>query len=387
MADPDRIYWSLPGHGSKGDRCGPLYYMAGRQRVAGCVDGDRCHYGQLERFHCDRPQCTDWHCVMSWARDHAWDASDRLAGAEALYGDYMERLLHVSLSWDPSGDLSWMTSVKAFNKRIREAYRLLEEAGLRGGVGVFHPWRWAGEEEAESGGSKRFPRDALRNGLEWRIGPHFHAVGYGWIDGEAVARIYERTGIVITVLSGASGERFDASDAWNILAYCLSHAGVGVSLSGSRRNLRTLRPFGSCSSRSRSGVAQVMTIPQSEDVACPVCSGLGWVGSSPLYDLYSWMDRPGDPPPPVSVRRHYGVWASRSGVAQVRSDLAGLDHWGVLAYARENPDHVATRCTCPDVIRGMRDAGREASENSPTYRPIHDTLNDSPEAVRWIRRA
>jgi hypothetical protein len=243
-----------------------------------------------------------------------------------------------------------MYSRKAFNAQMRKAYALLMRAGLRGGAGVFHPLRWAGEG---SGDSKNMPPDALANGLSWSLGPHIHAVGYGWLSSQSIAEIYAETGIVIKCIASAdqSGGRLGSEELTAIFAYVLSHAGIGSQVNGSGRALRTLRMFGTLSSQSKSGVVRVASFTESEPMTCPECErGAGLV--SHLRDLHDFAVS-GDLSPVLSSSHRRGVFCPKISASRVRSDLAGLSPAEIVQYARDNPDLCATRCRDPDDPGGL----------------------------------
>lgn len=372
-ASPDLLYYDLPGHGTEG-RCGVVSGSEGTPELVGCVAEDSCHYAHLTRYHCGRPQCPDWHCLVDYCLRKAEDGVDRLKAADYLYNDTRERIQHVVLSWDPDSDLSWLLSRKAFNRQVQKAYGLLMEAGLRGGMAVVHVERWKGEEGADASGDpvKLFPADALKNGLEWHVGPHIHVVGYGWLDPDKVADIYARTGIVIKSIASrnAEGERLGEDDVREILAYCLSHAGVGFPICGEGKAVRVLRSFGTFSSRSKNGLVRVKQLSESERLECPVCKKVADYPEFPsfLYNLrgfvYYRMGISDEPEPAVKTER-YGVFCTRVSLKRVRADLEGLSPSEVVEYARDNPGFVFTRCRFPDPPkpRGMpRDPPRGVSD-------------------------
>lgn len=188
----DYLFFDLPGHGKSG-RCGIVRDREGRPEVNGCVRDDACHFGILHRWFCERPQCTDWHCLLHYCRAKADAEADKLVAGDYLFNDTRERIQHIVLSWDPDSDLSWMASRDAFNRKLREAYALLMEAGVLAGICIFHAERWEGEEKQSPEDVKRFPVDALKNGLKMHLGPHLHIIGPAWLDPDKVAEIFERT--------------------------------------------------------------------------------------------------------------------------------------------------------------------------------------------------
>lgn len=316
-ADKDLISWDLPSHGSKGKRCGPLMGGDGSQAVAGCCGetGYVAHYGKLRRFHCNTLECIDWHCLKSACIRRAKDSIDRLLAVQALYPDPRgrARLVHIIYSWDPSKGYDWVFSRKAFNKKLREAYSALRGLGVRGGVAVFHPFSWKGEER---GDKKLFPDSAFSEGLEWTFRPHLHVVAYAFVKG--TGDHYAATGDVVhTIYKNESGGRLGPDDVQSILAYSISHAGAGRSLNGSGKALDVTRAFGLCKD-----VAKLEDIVEHTETECPVCKGMEGV-HRPLFDLHDlkYSGRMGAEP--LLYRDKYGLYCRKAGKDAALDLLSG----------------------------------------------------------------
>ena len=370
--DKDDLFFDLPGHGKKG-RCGIVRDSEGRPEVNGCVHDDACHFGLLHRWFCERPQCTDWHCLLHYCRSKAEEEADKLVAGDYLFNDTRGRIQHIVLSWDPDSDLSWMSSREEFNRKLREAYALLMEAGVVAGICIFHAERWEGEEKQSPEDVKRFPADALKNGLKMHLGPHLHVVGPAWLKPEKVAEIFERTcssegrkdGIVIRSIAdrNADGERIGREDAEKIIAYCLSHAGLGFPLSGEGKAVRVVRQFGAFSSRREDGLKKVATLTESEAVECPVCKAMNPdSGPSYLYDVRSYMRCRiiGEVPEPVTTSREYGVYCAGDFLSRVRDSIKGLTPSEIVEFARKpkNRAFVYTGCVFPDLTEDERERVR-----------------------------
>lgn len=313
-ADKDLLSWDLPSHGSKGKRCGPCMGGDGVQDVAGCPGeyGYRVHFGRLRRYHCNSLGCTDWNCLKDASINRAKDCLDRLMAVQALYPDSKARLLHLVYSWDPAKGYDWVFSREAFNKKLREAYAALKALGVRGGVAVFHPFSWKGEEE---GDKKLFPEGAFRNGLEWSFRPHLHVVAYAFVKG--AEDHYAVTGDVVNVISykSSSGGRFGADDVRSILSYSLSHAGVGRALNGSGRALDATRFFGLCKE-----IVKLDEIYETTETECPVCRGSENV-HRPLYSLHDLKYNGRAGAAPLLYRDKYGLYCRRSDKERVEAIL------------------------------------------------------------------
>lgn len=326
-ADADLVSWDLPAHGEKGKRCGPLLGSDGVQSVAGCCGGSgyEAHYGRLRRFHCDSLQCTDWHCLKA-ASLRSMESRrgtekgtvgplERLLAVRALYpDDHRARFVHLVYSWDPSKGYDWAFSRKAFNRKLREAYKVLEGLGVLGGIAVFHPFSWKGDGE---GDKKLMPSDALGSGLEWSFRPHLHVVAYGFVKG--AEKHYSRTGDVVSVLSykNEHGGRLGEEDLRSIMSYCVSHAGVGLPLNGSGRALNVMRAFGACYDITPAS----RNVRESTETECPVCKCLHGV-HRPLYDLHEWRDDRPSAEPLLRLDFH-AIVCRRSDLGHAREILSG----------------------------------------------------------------
>lgn len=368
--DKDVIFFDLPGHGKQG-RCGIVRDSDNRPELVGCTAEECCHYARLKRWFCGRPQCLDWHCLRSYCLDKGEEAADRLKAADILLNDAKVRIQHIVISWDPESDLSWMSSRKRFNYELQKAYRLLLEAGMLGGMAVFHAESWEGDQDGSgSDYSKRFPADALKNGLGWHLRPHIHAVGPAWLEPEKVREIYERTGFVIKSIASknSEGKRLDREDVRGIVAYCLSHAGLGFPLCGEGKSVRVLRSFGICSSRAKVGIVKVAELAEADPVCCPVCARVSDDSSVPLYDLRSYIEHrfSPDPPEPITKRHPYGVYCTRAYVGWVRDSIDGLSPPEVVSFARENLSFVYTECRVPVLPKPKGLRLFEASSRVPS---------------------
>lgn len=94
----------------------------------------------------------------------------------------------------------WGLVEKEYPKIRVLVYKVLKEVGFYGGSMIFHPFR-------------------LSDLGVWYFSPHFHVVGYGWINGEKVSKVYEKREIVIKNLGLRKNVGATA-------LYQLSHAGV-----------------------------------------------------------------------------------------------------------------------------------------------------------------
>ena len=83
----------------------------------------------------------------------------------------------------------------------KTAYAVLKEVGAEGGCMIFHPFRYNKQK------------------MYWYYSPHFHVLGFGWVDGATVAEVHSKQGWIIK----NKGTR---DSTFATLYYILSHAGI-----------------------------------------------------------------------------------------------------------------------------------------------------------------
>ncbi len=165
---------TIPGKGESGDRCGE--YVP----IEFCEVCGEPHFGE---HRCGRRTCPD--CWIDWRNKRAVNITKRLGAARyAAESGLEKRAIHAVLS-PPDGEIETLEDVK---QGYRDAYRLAEEKGVRGGVAIFHGWRvvdsakerWRRETNGGDNGPKLWawvreqPR-MWRSLVEWS--PHYHVLG------------------------------------------------------------------------------------------------------------------------------------------------------------------------------------------------------------------
>lgn len=118
---------TLPGQGESGPNCGvwrPAEFC------------DSCAEVAYAPNHCGRRSCPD--CDGVWTKERAVGITKRLSAArqaESVGED--RRTVHAVIS-PPEGDIRTLQQVY---DGYRQAYRLAEQKGVRGGVAIFHGYR------------------------------------------------------------------------------------------------------------------------------------------------------------------------------------------------------------------------------------------------------
>jgi hypothetical protein len=235
--------WQLPGHGSaytnlpKGSNCGDWRYRGclrvdlhtqdlllgdedalQLQKVSGKV--------AIEFYHrnCGRAECPV--CYERWCALEAHKIENRLKPFWK-HG----KVLHVAIS--PS---EYDVLTLPFEKLRAKMYRVAKLRGVLGGCSIIHPWR-----ENEDG--------------TWRVSPHFHILGFGWVKNTKEG--YEKDGWLVINIQDGEKER----SVYRTALYQLSHCGLSD-------DHRTVTWFGCCSYAQRD-----VKVPPMEKLEhkCPCC--------------------------------------------------------------------------------------------------------------------
>jgi len=204
--------WSLPGHGKPQEECGKIGFIGCPELALdpAWISPEKAaikHDIKKFRHSCDEASCPkDYENWSTLAAHRVMERFD--AAAKLQYIKHKNLLKHI-ISSPPRACDAWSI------ERLRaHSYRALKATGCKGGVSIFHPFRWRcsicglDEESCECDGESA--------GV-WYWSPHFHIIGHGWIEG--TVDHYAKTGWVIKNL----GLR---ANLFATLKYQLSHAGV-----------------------------------------------------------------------------------------------------------------------------------------------------------------
>ena len=228
----------LPGHVYDGKE------SCGKWKIKGCLETDLHSHGggyiQKTLQHCNYKGCRK--CATNSISREAKAITNRLMTFCNLKSNrkiYLKEnrsriLLHVVVSIPyenqslylkrgnrktkekPKADGRWTLREKAIN--------VLKQFDIDGGVMIDHPYRFT--EDLESA----------------RFSPHFHFILTGWLDGQKVKEIYEKTGWIITNVSTIETWK----DCYSLSKYLLSHSAVFMKEEGKRSAEHSVRYFGEC---------------------------------------------------------------------------------------------------------------------------------------------
>lgn len=162
---------TLPGQGEEGPNCGvwkPAEFC------------DSCAEVSMAPNHCGRRSCPN--CDSVWTKERAVGITKRMSAARQVEaGGEDRRTVHAVMS-PPEGEIRTLQQVY---DGYREAYRLAEQKGVRGGVAIFHGYRVLTEVQKQY--READPEMGIWRWLlnvrpeSWRSltywSPHYHIIG------------------------------------------------------------------------------------------------------------------------------------------------------------------------------------------------------------------
>ena len=218
--------WHLPGQREKRDFCGDWSFL-------GCLNHEKHLNGQifLKPFQksCFRADCEK--CCFKWLGREASKSFKRMKKYEKQSKKIAKHIIISVPLWD---------SYKPKKEISKKVYKILKEVKGDSGLVIFHPFRLAKHDIIERGIKKN----------DWFYSPHYHVIGFGWVDG--VVEAFSKYGYVIKNL----GKR---KSLFGTIYYQLSHCGI-------KKHNHALTYFGECSYSKLK-----LDKDESEIEKCPYC--------------------------------------------------------------------------------------------------------------------
>lgn len=242
--DKDLIQWTVKGRGPAKHEDGLL---------SGVVASERADYVQGIRRHCNRPDCPI--CAAYHNRKDTPAQTDKITAKSKqlrhTVGWRAGKLQHLAVSPPSEDHLSYLTP-EGLKKGVKKALNLASYVGTMGGAYVFHPFRYDDEDDNDI-----IDREYKKTPDKAKFSPHFHIVGFGFIDPEKTKEIYARTGWIITALRTGDRSITKPEEITAVLSYVKSHAGVISEASPYKpdRQPPTVNWFGLCGRNSQMVVA------------------------------------------------------------------------------------------------------------------------------------
>ncbi len=239
-----KVFWKLAGTEEPKNYCGNFVYD-------GCFNV-KFHpmgkpYIHARKLSCFRGQCEKcW--LEKWLARESTRASKRIENYVALAqrnGFRNKKPIHVIVS------PPWNQKYDRFDLLKEKCRKLMKEAGIIGGLLIYHPFRLDKETNV------------------WVKHPHFHVIGFGWVVN--TASINDKEGWVIK----NKGVR-DSLHA--TIYYQLSHAGIS-------EKIHSVTWFGTLGYRSKYA-SEIKVEKEELDDQCPFC------GKPLVRAGYVGLDRP-----------------------------------------------------------------------------------------------
>ena len=250
--------WELPGREEPKEMC-ESYYTIGCTNLKGHKDHPlakgKYFISRKQRF-CYRARCS--RCKLKWMYREADAAAKRIEKYEKIS---KKKAKHIVVSPPP-----WLLS-EPLEKLRKIAIKILKQVKADGGLIVIHPFK----TDHKTG----YLYDA----------PHFHVVGFGWVEG--LAEAYKKNGWKI-VPKGYRDSNFAT------VVYLLSHAGI-------KKGKHTLVWFGKLS------YSELKVEKEEKKEFCPACG-------DELKELCFFYA--GIPPPPDAK---FSMYVDRAGWSPVQT--------------------------------------------------------------------
>ena len=146
--------------------------------------------GYVKTFQrsCYRADCEV--CYKKWIARESNKATRRIEKYEKLSRKHAKHIIISPPSW---------LHYKSKKELAKNAYNILRDIGCIGGTIIFHPFRYR------------------KDAREWYFAPHFHVIGFGWI--ENTTENYKKNGWIVK----NKGIR---NSTFATFYYQLSHAGI-----------------------------------------------------------------------------------------------------------------------------------------------------------------
>jgi len=181
--------WHLPGTFTKHDWCGDWFYR-GCLNIDGHANTECDGKGFLKTFEkcCFRADCEK--CMKKWLGRSSNKGTRRIEKYQDISKKSVKHIIISVPKWDYG-----LTK----KEQAKKAMKILKEVRCDGGAMIYHPFRYNKDYK------------------EWYYSPHFHVLGFGWID--QVVEAYDKHGYIIKNL----GVR---DSVFGTFYYQLSHAGI-----------------------------------------------------------------------------------------------------------------------------------------------------------------
>ena len=263
--------WKLPATEQKRDDCGQF-------SLKGCLDVEAHKHSEFKgkvfvksfRKYCKRASCEV--CYKPWLGREANSATSRILKYQKISGKPPKHIVVSPPKWErfkPLRDRKDENGKRIIGLRSK-LYSLMKAVKSEGGIAIYHPFRFNSDLQL------------------WYPSPHFHIIGFGWIEG--VSEEYKKNGWIVKGL----GTRESKGSVFSTLYYQLSHCGV-------KAGYHSVTLFGNLSYTSKV-YGKLLIEKEPDQNVCPACEAK----LRPVYchGLFGWK------PPPQT---EFEMWCDPEG--------------------------------------------------------------------------
>lgn len=243
----DSIF-DLPSNGEQLDNCGEWVHPLSCPNHGQTTISGESHDRFVVMHTCDKPECPV--CYTTWASKAAKRSTERLFEAQRLYKEAkipLGRIDHIVFSPPREEAIEAIKTVAGYRKFKANAIKIIKNAGVKGGLIVFHPFRQNDPRE------KNFNIDVPA--YVWYLSPHFHVVGSGYL--QRSDEFHELTGWIYKKMDSRETVK-------GTIKYTLTHCGIN-------ENFHAITYFGALSYNKV--VVDTVTTTE-EPIKCRACGEL-----------------------------------------------------------------------------------------------------------------
>lgn len=258
------VDWSLPGHGKTSRFDNTFYRKRITTHVTACPTcGKVTTYAQ----HCDKISCPE--CWLRAINELSRSGTDKLISARNLYhpNHLRDRSLHHLVVSVPKHRWNDIYTQDGYESLRKYANKIAKEIGLLGSISIFHPFRRNGVDDDLVTENYKPDDENNLDDMEWRLGPHFHIIGYGFIDQNSKEWMDRHDGWFFSSLRTGKKRITTKKQLFTLVRYVLSHAGIG-----SREDMKdyqTITYNGELNSRM---TVKVATLEAFREKRCQTCN-------------------------------------------------------------------------------------------------------------------
>ena len=262
IRERDVIRWTTPARGT-------LRHNTRFVKSVLSCDEDIGHYVKTVPHHCGKLSCPA--CA---AYEISYNATQQgiklMSGAKyAQNDDYNDGALqHVFVS-PPKSEYYNFITWDGFQEMKKYAIKVATDAGLKGGMLIFHPYRQNGiNEDDDLPDDYEIDPDNDGNPHHARFAPHFHILGFGFLNPASKDFEKQHKGWIYKASQGKNRPR-TLSDIITRINYVMSHVGIISEDSPYQpARIQTISWFGRCNSHVLTYIGEIRLY---EEKLCEEC--------------------------------------------------------------------------------------------------------------------